>query len=495
MRTKTFRTYDQDTLLLMPPSIRDWVDPESLPAFISDLVDDLDLAPFMAVHDEPRGMPPYHPAMMLKVLLYGYAIGVRSSRKLEERLRSDVGFMFLAGGARPGHKAIGEYRRHHLDAFQRLFLDILLLCQEAGLVRLGRVALDGTKVKADASKHKAMSYGRMDEREATLEAEVARILDEAEAIDRAEDELYGDTRGDELPPELRTREGRLRRLREARAALEAEAKEKSGDPDAVPQPKAQRSFTDPDSRIMRSKPDGWIAGLQRRSGRGRGPPGHRGHRAHGRGHRHRFAARSGGPGGEQHRPPAEAPPRRRRLPVGRQPRAPRGQGDRRLRRGPPRTSTPRHRHRHPGDASPRASAAVDGWPAGCARRRVATTTDGARPSSNRSSARSRRPWASAASACGADRRSPPSGTSSAPSTTSPSCSAVAGPDGSSVVGTAPKTEKPSDGPDGDPSSACPDTGSVPSRQISCRAPFTRLWAGDYERKLLADPGQQEGRPV
>ncbi len=260
MRTKTFRTYDQDTLLLMPPSVRDWVDPESLPAFISDLVDDLDLAPFLAAHDEPRGMPPYHPAMMLKVLLYGYATGVRSSRKLEERLRFDVGFMFLAGGAHPGHKAIGEFRRRHLLAFHALFLDILLLCQEAGLVKLGRVALDGTKLKANASKHKAMSYGRMDEREAVLEAEVKRILAEAEATDQAEDALYGDARGDELPPGLRTREGRLRKLREARAALEAEAKERSGDPDAVPEPKAQRNFTDPDSRIMLSKPDGFIYG-------------------------------------------------------------------------------------------------------------------------------------------------------------------------------------------------------------------------------------------
>jgi transposase/IS5 family transposase len=260
MRTKTFRTYDQDTLLLMPPSIRDWVDPESLPAFISDLVDDLDLTPFLAAHDEPRGMPPYHPAMMLKVLLYGYATGVRSSRKLEERLRFDVGFMFLAGQARPGHKAIGEFRRRHLEAFGTLFLDILLLCQQAGLVKLGRVALDGTKVKASASKHKAMSYGRMDEREAALEAEVARILEEVEAVDQAEDAEFGDARGDELPKALRTREGRLRAIREARAALEAEAKEKSGDPDAVPEPKAQRNFTDPDSRIMRSKPDGWVQG-------------------------------------------------------------------------------------------------------------------------------------------------------------------------------------------------------------------------------------------
>jgi len=261
MRTKTFRPYDQDTLLLMPPSVRDWVDPDSLPAFISDLVDELDLGVFLAAHDEPRGMPPYHPAMMLKVLLYGYATGVRSSRKLEARCRSDVGFMFLAGNARPGHKAIGEFRRRHLTAFEALFLDILHLCQGAGLVTLGRVALDGTKLKADASKHKAMSYARMPEREAALEAEVRRILEEAEAVDRAEDELYGeDARGDELPPELRTREGRLRAIREAKAALEAEAKEQRGDPEAVPEPKAQRNFTDPDSRIMHSKPDGFIYG-------------------------------------------------------------------------------------------------------------------------------------------------------------------------------------------------------------------------------------------
>jgi hypothetical protein len=197
--------------------------------------------------------------MMLKVLLYGYATGVRSSRKLEERLKRDVDFMFLAGQARPDHKTISEFRRRHLEAFETLFLDVLELCQRAGLVKLGRVALDGTKLKANASKHKAMSYARMDEREAALRAEVRRILEEAEATDRAEDELYGeDARGDELPPELRTREGRLRAIREAKAALEAEAKQKSGDPDAVPEPKAQRNFTDPDSRIMRSKPDGWV---------------------------------------------------------------------------------------------------------------------------------------------------------------------------------------------------------------------------------------------
>ena len=260
MRTKTFRPYDQDTLLLMPPSVRDWVEEGSLPAFISDLVDDLDLAPFLAAHENPRGMPPYHPAMMLKVLLYGYATGVRSSRKLEARLAADVGFMYLAGQARPDHKTIASFRHRHLGAFSALFLQVLALCQTAGLVKLGRVALDGTKVKANASKHKAMSYGRMTEREAALAAEVAAILDEAEATDAAEDAEFGDARGDELPPELRTREGRLAKIREAKAALEQEAKERTGNPDAAPEPKAQRNFTDPESKIMRSRPDGWVQG-------------------------------------------------------------------------------------------------------------------------------------------------------------------------------------------------------------------------------------------
>ncbi len=260
MRTKTFRPYDQDTLLLMPPSLHDWVDPEGLPAFLNDLVDELDLAPFLAAHDEPRGMPPYHPRLMLKVLLYGYATGVRSSRKLEDRLAADINFMFLAGQARPDHKTIAEFRRRHLAAFAGLFLTALRLCQAAGLAKLGRVAIDGTKLKANASKHKAMSYGRMAEREAQLEAEVRAILAEAEAVDAAEDALYGDARGDELPPELRRRETRLARIRAAKAALEAEARERSGDPAAVPDAKAQRNFSDPDSRIMLSKPDGWIYG-------------------------------------------------------------------------------------------------------------------------------------------------------------------------------------------------------------------------------------------
>lgn len=260
MHQKTFRPYDQDSLLLMPPSLHDWVDPDGLAAFLNDLVDEMDLAPFLAAHDEPRGMPPYHPRMMLKVLLYGYASGVTSSRRIEERLASDVNFMFLAGQARPDHKTIAEFRRRHLATFEGLFLTALRLCQAAGLAKLGRVAIDGTKLKANASRHKAMSYGRMAEGEAVLRAEVQAILDEAEAIDAAEDARYGDARGDELPPELRRRETRLARIREAKAALEAEARERTGHPDAVPEPRAQRNFSDPDSRIMLSKPDGWIYG-------------------------------------------------------------------------------------------------------------------------------------------------------------------------------------------------------------------------------------------
>jgi transposase len=260
MRTKTFRPYDQDSLLLMPPSVRDWVPSDGLAAFINDAVETLDLTPFLAAHDEPRGMPPYHPALMLKVLLYGYATGVTSSRKLEARLASDVGFMFLAGQSRPDHKTISSFRRRHLAAFGGLFLQVLALCQEAGLVRLGRVALDGTKVKANASRHRAMSYARMTEREAQLAAEVQAILDEAEAVDAAEDAEYGDARGDELPPELRTREGRLAKLREAKAALEQQARERTGNPEALPEPKAQRNFTDPASKIMLSRPDGWVQG-------------------------------------------------------------------------------------------------------------------------------------------------------------------------------------------------------------------------------------------
>jgi len=260
MRQKTFRPYDQDSLLLMPPSLHDWVDPKGQAAFLNDLVDELDIRAFLAAHDDPRGMPPYHPRLMLKILLYGYANGVTSSRKIEARLGSDVNFMFLAGQARPDHKTIAEFRRRHLAAFEQLFLQALRLCREAGLAKLGRVAIDGTKLKANASRHKAMSYERMVEREAALAEEVDAILREAETTDAAEDAEHGDDRGDELPTELRRRETRLAKIRAAKAALEAKAREKTGKADALPAAKAQRNFTDPDSAIMLSKADGFIYG-------------------------------------------------------------------------------------------------------------------------------------------------------------------------------------------------------------------------------------------
>jgi hypothetical protein len=237
-------------------------------------------------HHNVRGFPPWDPRMMLKLLLYGYLTGSRSSRKLETACVEQVAFRFLAANQVPDHRAFSRFRRRHLTAMNELFVQVLGLCQTAGMVKLGNVALDGTKVRANASRHKAMSYGRMADREPELEAIVGQILDEAEAVDREEDERFGDARGDELPEHLRTTQGRLAAIRKAKADLEAEASEKAAeqartkeqkkaqrhgdDPDepdtaerieqaaaeaaasAVPKPKAQRNFTDPESRIMKT---------------------------------------------------------------------------------------------------------------------------------------------------------------------------------------------------------------------------------------------------
>lgn len=252
--SKTFRPYDPDQIFLMPASMRDWLPNDHLAYFISDLVDHLDLSTIMSRYQEEKGYPPYHPAMMVKVLLYAYCIGVPSSRKMEKRLEEDIAFRVLGANNTPDFRTISDFRKDHLQALAGLFLQVLKLCQKAGLVRLGHVALDGTKMKANASKHKAMSYKRMKEEEARLEAEVQELLKNAKAVDEAEDRTYGrNKRGDELPKELAFREGRLRKIREARVALEAEAKEgedKSGKATGVPKDKAQRNFTDPTSKIM-----------------------------------------------------------------------------------------------------------------------------------------------------------------------------------------------------------------------------------------------------
>jgi transposase len=236
--------------------MREWLSGDHLAYFISDVVEQLDLSEITKRYAEERGYPPYHPVMMVKVFLYAYCTGVVSSRKIEKRLCEDIAFRVLAANNTPDFRTISDFRKDHLKALAGLFLQVLKLCRKAGLVKLGHVALDGTKIKANASKHKAMSYKRMKEEEARLESEVMELFRKAEAVDEDEDQRYGkDKRGDKLPKELAFRESRLKKIREARAALEAEARledEKSTDKgEAVaPRDKAQRNFTDPDSHII-----------------------------------------------------------------------------------------------------------------------------------------------------------------------------------------------------------------------------------------------------
>jgi len=262
---KTFRPYEPDQLLLLPPSIQEWLPEDHLARFISEVVDTLELSAIEGNYLEERGFPPYHPRMMTKVLLYGYCTGTYSSRKLAEKLSDSVAFRYLAAGNRPDFRTINDFRKQHGRALEGLFGQVLSLCQKAGLVKLGRVAVDGTKLKANASKHKAMSYGRMVDRERELKRQIEEMFDRAEAIDREEDKQYGkDRTGNELPADLATREGRLRKIREAKAALEEEARQKAAaegkDPEkARPPAKAQRNFTDPDSKIQKS-PDGYLQG-------------------------------------------------------------------------------------------------------------------------------------------------------------------------------------------------------------------------------------------
>ena len=254
--SKTYLPYDPDQQLLLPAALQEWLPDDHLAYFISDVVDQLDLSSITARYEgERRGGPPYHPRMMVKVLLYGYCIGVASSRRIAQRLHEDIAFRVLAANNTPDFRTISDFRKDHLGALSGLFLQVLAFCQRAGLVKLGHVALDGTKVRANASRHKAMSYRRMKEKEEQLAAEVAELLRRAQEVDDEEDRRYGkDKRGDELPEELAFREGRLEKIREAMAALEAEAQaaaEAEGkEHPGVPEDKAQRNFTDAESRIM-----------------------------------------------------------------------------------------------------------------------------------------------------------------------------------------------------------------------------------------------------
>ena len=286
---KSFLPDDVNQSLLFPPSLHDWLPEGHLARFLVDVVSALDLSAILASYEakDGRGMSAYAPAMMVRVLLYGYATGVYSSRKMEAKTYDDVAFRYLSADAHPDHDTFSEFRKRHLEALAGLFTQALLLCEKAGLVKLGHVSFDGTKIKANASKHKAMSYARMGETEARLKAEIEALLQQAGDVDAAEDAQYGKgKRGDELPEELARRESRLKKIAQAKAELEQEAREKAEreraeakaklaerrdeeartgkkkrgrepkvpDPEqAQPEAKAQRNFTDAESRIM---PDG-----------------------------------------------------------------------------------------------------------------------------------------------------------------------------------------------------------------------------------------------
>ena len=282
---KTFRPYDMNQQMLLPPDLRQWLRDDHLALYVSDLVEQLDLKKIMSVYEEgdPRGRPPYHPVMMVKLLIYGYSVGKMSSRKMEQATYDDVAFRVLSCNQHPDHDSIAEFRKRHLKELGRLFVQVLQLCQRAGLVKLGHVAIDGTKIKANAAKRKSLTYERLSKAEKELESEVIRLLSEAQQIDEEEDKLYGKgKRGDELPEELRNRETRLARIRELKAELEREAKEdaekelalkeekraakekgevfkkqhkrkwaRSETGEVVPKNNAQRNLTDSDSRMMK----------------------------------------------------------------------------------------------------------------------------------------------------------------------------------------------------------------------------------------------------
>lgn len=248
---KTFREWNVEQVWLLPPSVMDFVPADHVAHFVRETVrEQLDLSRIMAPYEqEERGFPPYHPVMMTALLLYAYCQGVYSSRRIAKACEERVDFMAVTGMNRPDFRTVSEFRKRHLEALQGLFVQVLQLCQQAGLVKLGHVALDGTKIKANASKHKAMSYQRMQESEVRLRREVRDWFSRARAADEAEDRQHGlDRRGDELPEWVADKQQRLVKIKEAKAALEAQARAAGK---AAPEPKAQRNFTDPESQIMR----------------------------------------------------------------------------------------------------------------------------------------------------------------------------------------------------------------------------------------------------
>lgn len=284
--SKDFRPWKIDEAQLLPPSVQDYVAKDHLSRLIISLIrESFDLSAIVGSYRSGLGQPPFDPRMMTALLLHGYASGLYSSRRIATAAVERADFMMIVAGDAPDFRTISEFRRRHLKALTGLFVQVLQLAEKAGLVKLGHVALDGSKIKANASKHKAMSYQRMKQREADLKAEVDRWLKAAEAADAAEDKLYGDRRGDELPDWVADKAKRLAKIAQAKAELEAEARaaaeeetrrrneteekriaegrKKNGrrpaPPKAEPDGKAQRNFTDPDSHILKTK-DGYIQG-------------------------------------------------------------------------------------------------------------------------------------------------------------------------------------------------------------------------------------------
>jgi transposase len=295
--SKTFRPWPVDQAQLLPPSVSDFVPAGHVAHFVRELVrEQLDLSAITETYSELRGYPPFDPVMMTALLLYGYSQGVYSSRRMARACEERLDFLAVTAMNRPDHRTIAKFRRRHLTALSGLFVQVLRLCQKAGMAELGHVALDGTKIKANASKRKAMSYERMLKAEPQLQAEVEAWLAAAERADEAEDAALGEARGDEMPDWVADKTRRIAKIKEAKAALEAEAKGQAqakakaaaerallkaqrkrkgrpaepkakpapgpaaqAEPEATPQPKAQRNFTDPESRIMRG-PDGFLQG-------------------------------------------------------------------------------------------------------------------------------------------------------------------------------------------------------------------------------------------
>lgn len=275
----TFRPYAPDQDLLLPTSLREWLPEDHLAYFVDDAVQALDLSAFYARYEgDGRRRAPFEPVMMVKVLVYAYASGVFSSRKMAQKLKEDVAFRVLGANNFPAHRTLREFRQLHLQELSELFVKVVKLAREAGLVKLGRLGVDGTKLRANASKRKAMSYKRMRQEEARLKQEIDELLSQAEQRDRAEDREHGDRQGDELPEQLKRRSERLKVIEAAKARLEARQREadaaagRHADDDGntrgptgrrcqralgEPPETAQENFTDPQSRIMKTAADGY----------------------------------------------------------------------------------------------------------------------------------------------------------------------------------------------------------------------------------------------